>query len=152
MNFFILVLIVVLLLFSLIGSVIPVMPGPPLAYLALLLSHFFINPVAYNILLLITVIVLGVTVLDYWLQIYGVKRAGGGKYAIRGSIIGLLFGFFFPPLGIFVGTFLGAFLGAKMDKSKNELNIALGSFVGFVMGTILKICVSGYIIFTIIYL
>ena len=152
MEFFVIVLIVILLFFSLIGSVIPIMPGPPLAFLALLLSHFFINPVSYNILLLVAIMVLGVTFLDYWLQIYGVKRMGGGKYAIRGSIIGLIFGFLFPPLGILIGTFLGAFLGAKMDSSKNELNIALGSVVGFVMGTILKVCVSGYIIFIIIYL
>ena len=152
MELIIIILIIVLLLFSLVGSFVPVLPGPPLGFLALLLFHFFINPVSFNILMFVLILVLGVTFLDYWLQIYGVKKAGGGKYAIRGSMIGLIFGFFFPPLGIIVGAFIGAFIGAKIEADKNELNIALGSVVGFVIGTILKICVSSYIIYIILFL
>ena len=133
----ILILVIVLLIFSLIGSLAPVLPGPPLGFVALLLFHFFISPVSYNILIFVVILVLAVTLLDYWLQIYGVRKAGGGKYAIRGSIIGLIFGFFFSPLGIILGSFLGAFIGAKFESDKNELNIALGSVVGFVIGCLL---------------
>ena len=138
------------LFLGVIGSVIPILPGPLLSYIALLLYHFFIINMNISTLIWFAVVMVFIILFDYFLQIYGVKKVGGGKYAIRGSIIGIVFGFFFPPLGILVGAFLGAFLGAKMDSSKNELNIALGSVVGFVMGTILKICVTGYIVFWII--
>ena len=93
-----------------------------------------------------------VTFLDYWLQIYGVKKAGGGKYAIRGSIIGILLGIFlFPPFGILVGAFIGAFIGAKMETDSNEIKIAFGAVLGFIAGTILKVCTSVYITYIILF-
>ena len=85
MEILIIIGIVILLLLGVIGSVIPALPGPPLSYIALLLSHFFINSLDGDFLLWIGVVVVLVTILDYYLQIYGVKKAGGGKYAIRGS-------------------------------------------------------------------
>ena len=145
-------LIFICLLVGVIGSVIPVLPGPPISYLGLLLSHFFINTMDSNSLFWIGVVVVVVTVLDYYLQIYGVKKAGGGKYAIRGSIAGMLLGIFlFPPFGILVGAFIGAYLGAKMDANKNEVKIAFGALWGFVAGTVLKLCTSFYIIYFLLF-
>ena len=142
------IVIVSLLILGLIGSVVPPLPGPPLSYIGLLLHHFFIHKMNENFLLLIAVVVVAVTILDYFLQIYGVKKAGGGKYAIRGSIIGILLGvFIFPPFGILVGAFIGAYLGAKIDSEKNELKIAFGALFGFIPGTVLKLCTSLYIIY-----
>ena len=145
-------LIFICLLVGVIGSVIPVLPGPPISYLGLLLSYFFINTMDSNSLFWIGVVVVVVTVLDYYLQIYGVKKAGGGKYAIRGSIAGMLLGIFlFPPFGILVGAFIGAYLGAKMDANKNEVKIAFGALWGFVAGTVLKLCTSFYIIYFLLF-
>jgi len=145
-------LIFICLLVGVIGSVIPVLPGPPISYLGLLLSHFFINTMDSNSLFWIGVVVVVVTVLDYYLQIYGVKKAGGGKYAIRGSIAGMLLGIFlFPPFGILIGAFIGAYLGAKMEANKNEVKIAFGALWGFVAGTVLKLCTSFYIIYFLLF-
>jgi uncharacterized protein YqgC (DUF456 family) len=152
MEYFVMFLIFICLLVGVIGSVIPVLPGPPISYLGLLLSHFFINTMDSNSLFWIGVVVVVVTVLDYYLQIYGVKKAGGGKYAIRGSIAGMLLGIFlFPPFGILVGAFIGAYLGAKMDANKNEVKIAFGALWGFVAGTVLKLCTSFYIIYFLLF-
>ena len=105
-----------------------------------------------NSLFWIGVVVVVVTVLDYYLQIYGVKKAGGGKYAIRGSIAGMLLGIFlFPPFGILIGAFIGAYLGAKMEANKNEVKIAFGALWGFVAGTVLKLCTSFYIIYFLLF-
>ena len=83
---------------------------------------------------------------------YGVRKAGGGKYAIRGSIVGILLGIFlFPPFGILVGAFIGAFIGAKMETDRNEIKIAFGAVLGFIAGTILKVCTSVYIIYIILF-
>jgi len=144
--------IVILLLLGLIGSVIPALPGPPLSYLGLLLSHFFISEMEVDFIFWLTFFVVFVTVLDYYLQIYGVKKAGGGKYAIRGSIVGILLGIFlFPPFGILVGAFIGAYIGAKIEMSQNKVKIAFGALWGFIGGTILKLCTSLYIIYILLF-
>ena len=152
MEILIMIGIGILLLFGLIGSIIPALPGPPLSYIALLLYHFFINKMNEDSLFWIGVVVVFVTIMDYFLQIYGVKKAGGGKYAIRGSIVGMLLGIFlFPPFGILVGAFIGAYIGAKIETNKNEVKIALGALFGFILGTILKLCTSFYIIYILLF-
>ena len=144
--------IVVLLLLGLIGSVIPALPGPPLSYLGLLLSHFFISKMEIDFIFWLGVLVVFITVLDYYLQIYGVKKAGGGKYAIRGSVVGMLLGIFlFPPLGILVGAFVGAYIGAKIEANSNEVKIAFGALWGFIAGTILKLFTNCYIIYSLLF-
>tara|TARA_B110000008_G_scaffold174436_1_gene174077 strand:- start:115 stop:573 length:459 start_codon:yes stop_codon:yes gene_type:complete len=152
MEILIIIIIGILLLLGVIGSVIPALPGPPLSYIALLLYHFFINTINGDSLLWMGVVVVVVTILDYYLQIYGVKKAGGGKYAIRGSVVGMLLGiFFFAALGILVGAFIGAYIGAKMEASKHEVKIAFGALWGFISGTILKLCTSFYIIYILLF-
>jgi len=142
----------ILLLLGLIGSVIPALPGPPLSYLGLLLSHFFISKMEVDFIFWLGVLVVFITVLDYYLQIYGVKKAGGGKYAIRGSVVGMLLGIFlFPPFGILVGAFVGAYIGAKIEMNQNEVKIAFGALWGFIAGTILKLCTSLYIIYILLF-
>ena len=142
----------ILLLLGLIGSIIPALPGPLLSYLGLLLFHFFISKMDVNFIFWLAVLVVFVTVLDYFLQIYGVKKAGGGKYAIRGSLVGMLLGiFFFPPFGILVGAFVGAYIGAKIEANSNEVKIAFGALWGFIAGTVLKLCTSFYIIYILLF-
>ena len=142
----------ILLLLGLIGSIIPALPGPPLSYLGLLLSHFFISKMDVNFIFWLAVLVVFVSVLDYFLQIYGVKKAGGGKYAIRGSLVGMLLGIFlFPPFGILVGAFVGAYIGAKIEANSNEVKIAFGALWGFIAGTILKLVTNCYIIYSLLF-
>ena len=152
MELFIFILMGCLLLAGLIGSIVPGLPGPPLAFLALLLNHFLIKLMPIEVIVWVGVLVIIVTLLDYWLQVYGVKKAGGGRYAIRGSIIGILLGLFlFPPFGILLGAFIGAFIGANMETDSNQLKIAFGAVLGFIAGTILKFCTTVYIIYIILF-
>jgi len=152
MEMLILIGIIGLLLLGVMGSIIPVLPGPLLSYIALLLYHSFINKMNADSLLWIGVVVAIITILDYFLQIYGVKKAGGGKYAIRGSVVGMLLGvFLFPPFGILVGAFIGAYIGAKIEMDKNAVKIAFGALWGFITGTILKLCISIYIIYFLLF-
>ena len=142
----------ILLLLGIFGSVIPGIPGPPFSYLGFLLFNFFFGSMNWVFVIWIGIVVTMVTFLDYYFQIYGVKRAGGGKYAIRGSIIGMLLGaFLFPPFGILFGAFFGAYLGTKIESDKNEVKIAFGALWGFIAGTVLKLCMSFYIIYIILF-
>ena len=161
-------IVVVLLIIGIIGCFVPVMPGPPISYGALLIFHFFSSyNIDKNTLWLWALIVVVVTVFDLWVQIYGVKKFGGTQKAINGSIIGLLLGILIPiisifipiigilipigPFGVIFGPFLGAFIGATMDDPdiNKSLKIALGALAGLVLGTIVKLSVSLYIIYII---
>jgi len=148
MEILVIIVIGILLLLGIIGSIIPALAGPPCSYAGLLLFNLFFDRMHWDRVIWIGVVVVIITFLDYYLQIYGVKKAGGNKYAIRGSIIGMLLGIcLFPPFGILVGAFIGAYVGAKIESDKNEVKIAFGALWGFIAGTILKLCTSFYIIY-----
>ena len=129
-----------------IGCFIPVLPGPPIAWIALpllyLTSEGFadINTTWFLILTLLTIVV---TVIDYLLPMWGTKYSGGTKAGTWGSTIGLIIGLFFPPIGIIVGPFLGALIGELMagQDQKTALKSGIGAFVGFLLGTVAKMVV-----------
>ena len=152
MGIIIICVVVFILLLGIIGCFVPAMPGPPISYGALLVFHFFSSySIDENTLWLMAFVVISVTVFDLWVQIYGVKKFGGTKKAVNGSIIGLIIGIFFlPPFGIIIGPFLGAFIGARMEENSDvnkAIKIALGALAGFLAGTMLKLSVSLYIIY-----
>jgi|TARA_B110000116_G_scaffold219197_1_gene196960 hypothetical protein len=146
----IIVLVIIILLIGLIGCIIPPLPGPPISFLGILLLHFCTSyTIDLETLWLLAAIVSLITFLDYWLQIYGVKKFGGGKKSINGTILGLVLGLLlFPPFGVIIGPFIGAFLGAKMEAKEDTnraIRIAMGALAGFLGGTVLKFSVSIYI-------
>jgi len=137
---------VVLLLAGIVGCVLPFLPGPPLAYASLLLLQVSSRaPFSSDFLLLWAGIALLVTLLDYWVPIYGTKKFGGSKKGVWGATIGLLVGlFFFPPFGLIIGPFLGALAGELLDgqEASRALKAAFGSFIGLLAGTVMKLVVS----------
>jgi len=152
MEILLLIVIGSLLLLGVIGCFIPIIPGPPISYCGLLVFHFYsFYLIEENILWLMAFLVISVTIFDLWVQIYGVKKFGGTKRAVNGSILGLIIGiFFFSPFGIIIGPFLGAFIGARMEKNSDRnkaIKVAMGALMGFFVGTILKLSVSFYIIY-----
>ena len=145
----------VLLILGLLGSIIPGLPGPPLSFIGILLIHFFTGTqFSTSFLLTWAVIVILVFLLDYFMQVWGVKKFGGGRKAILGTFLGLFMGLLFPPVGLLIGPFIGAFIGALLEvqgDNTRALNVAIGSFIGFVTGTILKLVVSSVLLYYAIY-
>ena len=145
----------VLLILGLLGSIIPGLPGPPLSFIGILLIHFFTgSQFSTSFLLSWAVIVILVFLLDYFMQVWGVKKFGGGRKAIFGTFLGLFMGLLFPPVGLLIGPFIGAFIGALLevqDDNARALKVAIGSFIGFVTGTILKLVVSSVLLYYAIY-
>lgn len=126
------------------GSILPILPGPPLCYVALLIQQFREVPIySTNFLIVWAVIAVSVTLLDYVIPMYGTKRFGGSKHGMWGCTIGLVVGLFFSPAGIVLGPFIGAFIGEVLanNNSSNALRAAFGSFLGFLLGTLLKFIV-----------
>ena len=134
----------VCLVIGLLGSFLPVLPGPPLAFVALLLQQLRDPaPFGTTFLLICLGVTVLVTVLDYVVPAYGTKKFGGTKYGVWGSTIGLVVGIFAGPLGIILGPFIGALIGELManQSSDKAFRAALGSFIGFLVGTVMKLIV-----------
>ena len=134
------------MMIGLIGCVLPIIPGPPLAYIGLLFLHFTQRiQFESNELFLWAFIAIAVTVADNVLPIWTTKKFGGSKAGVWGSTIGLILGLFFPPLGILVGPFVGAVLGEMLNNNNEKaFKAGLGAFMGFVFGVGLKLASIGY--------
>lgn len=144
MDILLIVLVVICFLGSLLGCVLPVLPGPPLSYIGILILYFG-NIVEYSLTALITwaVITVAVTVIDFLLTPYMTKRFGGSKAGTYGAMIGLVIGLFLPwPFGPLITPFACAFLGeiiVSKRKSEDALKSALGTFLSFFVGTGIKL-------------
>ena len=137
-----LILGVILMLVGLAGCILPFLPGPPLCFAALLLQKLQADPpYATNFLLTWAAITVVVTALDYVIPLFGTRKFGGTKYGMWGCMIGLIAGLWLGPLGLIIGPFAGAFIGELIGNANAEsaLRAALGSFAGFVFGTLLKL-------------
>jgi len=147
---------IITLIIGYVSCVLPPLPGPPLAFIALLLLHFLIEPVNIPSWMLWTlgIISIIVTILDYFVAIWGTEKFGGSKAGIRGSFIGLIIGIFFltpflGPLSIIAGPFLGAVVGELISGNDPEIALksGVGSFVGFLLGLGMKLIVTSIIAF-----
>ena len=139
-----------LLLAGFLGTFVPILPGAPLAWAGLLAAHFSIyNDISILCLIITGVIAVLVSIADNIFPVTMTKKFGGSKYATTGATIGLIIGFFTGPWGIILGPFLGALVGELINKEgRNEgvLKAAFGAFMGFLLGTGLKmITVLGFI-------
>ncbi len=138
----------IFLIFGLAGCFISILPGPILSYLALLClipTDNCLSAVELSVFGVLTIIV---TVADFIIPAIGAKKFNCSPYGTWGCVFGTFIGAFFFPIGLIVGPFLGAFLGeliARRDASQ-AFRGALGAFLGFLAGTLLKLCFCIYLI------
>ena len=148
------ILAVLLGLAGLIGCVAPVLPGPPVSWAGLLVLYLAGGAMEPRFLFIWLAVTVAVTLLDYLVPAWFTRATGGSRAAGRGSLAGLLIGlFFFPPWGMVTGAFFGALLAEILVNGKEpgeSLRPALGSFLGFLFGTFLKLVASGIMFFYII--
>jgi uncharacterized protein YqgC (DUF456 family) len=142
----------VLLLVGFVGCILPILPGPPIALLALICVSADQGWGTYSALEWIVVggLVAAVTVIDYLVPVLGARRYGASRAGLWGSVLGMIVGLvLFPPFGLLLGAFLGAFLGELMagKGSSEALRPAWGVFVGTMVGTGLKLAVCAVVAF-----
>jgi uncharacterized protein YqgC (DUF456 family) len=136
-----------LLLGGIAGCVLPILPGPPLAYAGLLLLHLT-DTVHFStsqlIVWLIVVIVL--QIVDYITPLLGSKYSGGTDYGNRGCMACTLLGLLFMPWGIIAGPFIGAVVGEMLGGRNlpQALRAGIGTLIGFMVGTLLKVVICFY--------
>jgi len=138
----------IFMLVGILGSFLPVLPGPTISWIGLLLLYLTkVVPDDWLFLGITLVIALTVFALDYIIPAVGTKKFGGTRAGMLGTMIGLLVALFFPilgPLGIIIWPFVGALVGELLNKAdkKTATKAAFGSFIGFLTGTFLKFMVT----------
>ncbi|MCH7523529.1 MAG: DUF456 domain-containing protein [Bacteroidetes bacterium] len=143
MDIFLVILSVFLMLLGIIGSFLPVLPGPLTSWFGLLILHLTdAVPMNWTFLIITLFFALAIWLLDYIIPAMGTKKFGGSKAGMIGTTLGLIIGLIFlGPFGIIVGPFAGAYIGELLNKSdsKTALKAAFGSFLGFLTSTFISL-------------
>ncbi|MGQ9531879.1 MAG: DUF456 domain-containing protein [Desulfotomaculales bacterium] len=142
-----LVLAVVLFIAGLAGTVLPVLPGAPLILLGMVVYGLFTGfaNLTWGFFAGQAAAVALTFLIDYLASIWAVRRYGGSKAALWGGVAGLLLGVpVFGPAGLILGPFIGAFLGELVAgrSPSRALHVGVGSLVGLLGGTVLKVAVE----------
>jgi hypothetical protein len=138
------------LLAGIVGCILPIIPGPPLAYLSLILLSIAFRWQAFSptFLIVMGILTVAVTALDFLLPVLMSKKKGAGKAGVWGSVLGMIAGIiFFPPFGMLIGAFVGAVAGELIFNKQNEnaLKAGWGIFIGTLLGIFTKLGLSGVI-------
>lgn len=145
------VLAVVMMLVGIVGTVLPALPGLPLVFAGMLLAAWAgdfeqVGGWTLAVLALLTLLSLGI---DLMATALGAKRVGASKPALVGAVLGTFAGLLFGLVGVFIGPFVGALLGELVwlrGVGGRELGqatkVGLGTWLGIVVGTILKLGVA----------
>jgi uncharacterized protein YqgC (DUF456 family) len=147
MDVFLLIAGFLMVLLGILGSFLPVLPGPLTGWLGLLMLHFTsVIPINYTFLGITFGIAILIWMLDYIIPAIGTKRFGGSAYGVYGTTIGVLIGLFSPiPFGVLIGAFLGAFIGELLFDSKDTnraLKASFGSFIGLLASATIKFSIA----------
>ena len=129
-----------LLILGILGAVLPLLPGPLLSSVGLVVyAQSNVQDIqlwCYLWSAMGILFFLG----DYLLPGLIAERGGSSKVASRGATVGLLLGLITGP-GMFFGAFAGAFIGeySTTRNTMNSLHSALLATIGVIIGIIGKL-------------
>jgi uncharacterized protein YqgC (DUF456 family) len=138
----------ILMLLGLAGSILPILPGPPLSFIGLfllaLLKHFS-PPLTPTLVIILAIVTILVIVMDYIIPLLGAKKYGASKWGVWGSVLGMAIGIFWSPFAMLLGAFIGAVVVEWLvGKKKGEaLRAGWGVVMGTLFATILRLGVAG---------
>jgi len=146
MELFLVLVALLLMILGIIGSFLPILPGPLTSWVGLLVLHLTDGVELSQTFLIVTLLVaVFIYVLDYIIPVIGTKRFGGSRSGMIGTTLGLIIGLLSPiPFGIIIGPFIGALIGEMIHRNDFDkaLKAAFGSFLGFIASTFLKFIVA----------
>jgi uncharacterized protein YqgC (DUF456 family) len=146
MSILLWIIAVVLVIAGIVGTIVPILPGPMLVFAGLFLAAWIDGFTKVGWL---TLVVLGIlTALSFVVDLAatgaGARKAGASRQAVIGATIGSVVGIFFGFLGVFVGPFAGAAIGeflAKRDLVRAG-EIGYRTLFGLVLGAASKIALA----------
>ena len=125
-----------LLVLGVIGSVLPLLPGPLLIFLAGVI-HTLLRPesaMSWQGLAVLGLLLVIAYVLDFASGAMGAKWFGASRWGIAGVFIGGIVGLFFSLPGLIIGPIIGG-LAFELWFAKKEMRPAMKSTWGTILGT-----------------
>ena len=153
MDIFLLIISFTFMIIGVIGSIVPVLPGPLSSWIGLFIFSNVTDVVVSGKLILICLIIaIGIFILDYIIPIYTSKKFGASRYGIIGASIGIILGLFFAPFGIFIGAIIGSVTGEMiLNKNfKKSFKSAFGVFLCFIISGFTKSMIT--VIYLVLYI
>jgi uncharacterized protein len=137
----------IVMLVGLVGNILPIVPGTPLIFLAILGYGFYNHFTSLGIwfILIMGLLTMLSAIADYLGSLYGAKKYGASRLGIWGSIVGGIIGIFVaPPFGILLGPLLGAVIGEMCSGNSTDkaLSVGWGTLVGLLGSTIVKLVIG----------
>ncbi len=146
MTVLVIILAFILMLLGLVGVVLPLLPGVPLAWAGLLIYGLMtgFEKVSVAAVVVFGLLTLATLALDLLAPMLGASRFRASRWGLVGVFAGFFVGIIFLGIpGIIIGPLAGAFLGELIAKKPPEraFKSALGALVGFLAGALFKITV-----------
>lgn len=149
MDFTLLIIAILLNLAGLAGCIFPGLPGPPFNFLGLVIVQWVITPFSQTTMVIFGILTAFILVIDYMLPIWFAKKFGATRQGIWGSIIGMMVGFFFTPVGMILGLLIGAIVGDMIAgrSTGQAAKSGIATFLGTLLSIGLKLGVAGVMAF-----
>lgn len=134
-----------LIILGLIGSLLPILPGPLLIWLGALLWGYAdgFQAVGWPTLVVLGVLMVLAWTSDLILTTFGTRKAGASWKAVVGAIAGgivgaILLSGVLPVIGTILGTILGALIGILLVEyyDKRDWGQAFQASKGYVFGSL----------------
>jgi uncharacterized protein len=134
------------------GCLVPLIPGPPLAFASLIILSLAKRwePFSMTFLAVMAGLVVLVALLDYVIPAVGARRYGASRLGVWGSALGLIVGLLvFPPFGMFLGGMAGAVLGEVLSgrQGGEALRAGWGVFLGSMVSMGFRMSLSAVMLF-----
>jgi uncharacterized protein YqgC (DUF456 family) len=161
MSWFEIIMFIIALMLMIVGMagiILPLLPGVPIIFAAALLYGVATGfaQVTGQVILIFAILTAISLLLDWLATVIGVRKMGGSYLGMLGAFIGMIAGLLLPGVGIF-GFIIGAFIGAVLFElligktSKQAMRAGLGSFIGFLIGGVLRFAIGAVMIGIFIY-
>ncbi len=137
----------ILIFLGLAGSLLPILPGPPLSFIGLLLLALvrtFSSPLTPTLIIVMGLLTVAAVAADHIIPVWGARRYGASKWGLWGSVTGMVIGIFFSPWGMLLGGLVGAVVAEWLAyrETGQALRAGWGVIVGILLGTVLKLVLS----------
>ena len=125
------------------GTVLPILPGPPLVFGGLWLIAWLDGyaHVGAPSLWMLGILAALALVVDYLAAVLGVKRVGASGLAVSGALVGGLVGLLGGVVGAIVGPIVGAMAGEWLAERNHAQALRVGAAAGvsFLVAMALKL-------------
>jgi uncharacterized protein YqgC (DUF456 family) len=138
------IIVIALFIVGMVGAVYPIFPGAVAIYAAFFVYGWMISfqPLGVWFWVIESTIFVALIVADYAVGALGVKKFGGSRASVIGSMIGLILGpFVIPVAGLLIGPFLGAVIAEIIIGTdfKQSISAGIGAVVGLLSSVVVKL-------------